>query len=163
MWTSTIAFTATFFTFGTSRTTYEATFGNSVEWTYYDGRGDQISEEEYIRQAHYELEHGIPYIRDRELEQANLNKPIDLLVHSGFTCDQDTVVRVTEEGCCCEELRGESVVVKSLPSNCELITFADGFCRHDPFVMIPIVSLASGCYSTDIFKSVRVVCRPLPL
>lgn len=158
-----VAIAAAFGLFNFSKASYEATFDNSLEFEYLDDLGNRISEEELNRQSDYELEHGIPYYRNRQLEKANLNIPVDLQVRSGFTSDKQSVARITERGSCCGELYGESVAVDSLPSNCEVVTFTDGLCQDNPFVMIPILSMASGCHSTDAFKSIRVDCRDLPL
>jgi hypothetical protein len=130
---------------------------------FYDALENPISEEEYWRQIEYEQKSGIPFVRDKDVEKANLQKPVSLLVHPEIECAGDIVTHITKQGTCYREAKGQSVFVNSLPSNCEVITFTDDRCRDDPLDMIPFLNAASGCYSTDGFESVRVDCRPLPL
>lgn len=128
---------------------------------YYDALGNPISEKEYFYQADYEQKHGIPYARDREREKADTRKPLSLQAHPEIDCNGDVVARVVESGIC-YSVQGSSIYVNSLPSDCAVVSFEDERCTEDPFEMIPILSDASGCYTTDAFSSVRVDCRPLP-
>jgi hypothetical protein len=129
---------------------------------YYDALGKPISEEEYLRQVDYEQKHGIPYARDRECEKADTKKPLSLLAHPEMGCSGDILARITENGICYRDMQGLSIFVISFPSDCEVILFRDGSCEEDAFDMIPVLSGASGCYTTDVFSSIRVDCRPLP-
>jgi hypothetical protein len=129
---------------------------------YYDALGKPISEAEYFHQVDYEQQHGIPYARDREREKSDTKKPLSLLAHPETSCSGDILVRVTESGICYRDVQGSSIFVISLPSDCEVVSFKDGSCEEDAFDMIPVLSGASGCYTTDAFSSIRVDCRPLP-
>lgn len=129
---------------------------------YYDALGKPISESEYFRQVDYEQKHGIPFARDREREKADTKKPLSLLAHPEMGCDGDVLARITESGFCYRDVQGLSIFVNSLPSDCEVVSFKDGACEEDPFDMIPVLSNANGCYTTDAFSSIRVDCRPLP-
>ena len=102
-------------------------------------------------------------MRDKDAERANLEKSVSLLVHPDTERASDVARRITEPSTYCREIKGQSIFVNSLPSNCEVITFTDGQCRDDPLDMIPLLNAASGCYSTETFESVRVDCRPFPL
>ena len=130
---------------------------------FYDALENVISEEEYWRQIDYEQEFGTPYVYNKDAERANLKKPVSFLVHPDVECGSNAATRITERGACCGEVHGQSILVNSLPSNCEVITFTDDQCKDDPLDVIPCLNAASGCYSTDAFESVRVDCRPLPL
>lgn len=130
---------------------------------FYDALGNIISEEEYWRQIEYEQKSGIPYARDKDAERANSQRPVSLLMYPDIGCSSDVATHITERGTCYGEAKGQSILVNSLPSNCEVITFTDDRCRDDQLDVIPFLNAASGCYSTDAFESVRVDCRPLPL
>jgi hypothetical protein len=77
-------------------------------------------------------------------------------------CDGDVLARVIESSICYRDVQGLSVFVNSLLSDYEVVSFKDEACKEDPFDMIPVLSNASGCYTTDAFSSIRVDCRPLP-
>jgi hypothetical protein len=130
---------------------------------YYDALGNPISEKEYFHQVDYERKHGIPYARDREREKADTKKPLSLLAHPEISCNGDVVARIIESGICYRDVQGSSIFMNSLPSDCEVISSKDESCEQDPFDMIPVLSQASGCYTTDAFSSIRVDCRPLPI
>lgn len=130
---------------------------------YYDALENPISEEEYLQQVAYERYHGVPYVRNRMREQANLKKPLSLLVFSEIECGGYIMARIKERGTCYQATQSLSISVDSLPSDCAVITFTDSSCQVDPFDMIPILSDTSGCHSTDAFHSIHVACQPLPV
>ena len=130
---------------------------------YYDALDNPISEEEYLCQVDYEQKHGIPWARDRVREKADTKKPLSLLAHPEMGCSGDFVARIIKSGNCYGNVQGVSIFVNHLPSDCEVVTFKDAACKDDPFDVIPALSYASGCYTTDAFSSVRVDCQPLPV
>lgn len=129
---------------------------------YYDALGNPISEKEYFYQVDYEQQYGIPYARDRGREKIDAEKSLSLLVHRETDCNGDMVAHVKGDGTCYRGVQGSSIFVNSLPSHCKVVTSKDDFCVVEPFDMIPILSAARGCYTTDTFFSICVDCRPLP-
>ena len=111
---------------------------------FYDALQNPISEEEYWRQIEYEQESGILYARDKDAERANSKQPVSLLVNQEIECASNAATHITKQGTCYGEVKGQSIFVNSLPSNCEVITFTVGQCRDDPLDLIPFLNAASG-------------------
>lgn len=129
---------------------------------FYDALDNPISEDEYWRQVEYEEKHGVPFIRDRAAEQANLDKPISLLTYSSLSCQDEPNKRITERSTCYGSPMSLTIFIESLPSNCEVVTFLDSTCKEDPLTALPMFGMKHGCLWTDSFGSVRVDCHPLP-
>lgn len=130
---------------------------------FYDAFERPISEDEYWRQVAWEDEHDAPFIPGDAPALVDARQDDGLLevtTYTGAQCRSARLAKITESDKCYQSGNGSSFFVTGLPSNCKVITYTNTGCTEGAFTVIQGIRGvgAAGCYDTDSFEGIAVVC-----
>lgn len=120
---------------------------------FYDAFERPISEDEYWRQVEWEDTNDGSFVPEDDpalIESRQDADGLDITTYIGGQCRSSSLARITEANKCYQSGNGASFFV----------TYTDSGCTENAFNVIQAIRGvgAAGCYDTDSFESIAVIC-----